>query len=273
MNEKRPSTYKNLIGQKFGRLTVLKEDFIDKKHCIHWLCQCDCGNLVSVRTDQLKSGRAKSCGCLAKEKARENSLINPNKKLKKNIYEVQENGTVFLYNETKTEYAVIDKYSEQFVKNFYWSKDFNGYWRTQVKNNQNIFYLHSFIHTKIYKNEMGTNEIVDHLDRNKSNNLISNLRTATKQENAFNIESTKRSYRKSWNKFIAQIAHNGKHYYLGGYDTEEEANKIYKYVNKLLFGKYSPYFAQNIDISNIQLTKTIKERIEYFENQAATEQH
>lgn len=269
ISRRKPSTYKNLTGQKFGRLTVLNEDFIDKKHCIHWLCQCDCGRITSVRTDQLTSGRTKSCGCLAIEKAKESSLENSNKQRAKNIYEEQSNGTIFLYNKDKSDYTIIDKNAESFVKNFYWSKDSNGYWRTQVKNNQGIFYLHSFIYINVYGNKIKQNEIVDHSDRNKSNNLISNLRPATKQENSFNVEKKNTTYKKSWNKYIAQISYSGKYYYLGGYNTEEEANKIYQYVNKILFGIYSPYFKYNIDISNIILTKTIKERIKYFESQAS----
>lgn len=269
--KRRPATYKDLTGQKFNKLTVLGEDFTDKKHCIHWLCQCDCGRTTSVRTDQLTSGRAKSCGCLAIEKAKESSLDNPNKRYSENIYEEQGNGIVFLYNKDKSDYTIIDKQSIIFTKNFYWSKDSNGYWRTQVKNNQGIYYLHTFIYVNIYNNKIKHNEIVDHFDRNKSNNLIDNLRLATKQENSFNVESNKRSYRKSWNKYIAQITYNGKHYYLGGYNTKEEADKIYQYVNKLLFKKYSPYHEHDIDISNISLTKTIKERIRYFESQASFE--
>lgn len=269
-SRKRPATHKNLIGQKFGRLIVLNEDFIDEKHCIHWLCQCDCGEITSVRTDQLTSSRTKSCGCLAKEKAKESSLENPNKKYGENIYEEQDNGIIFLYSKDKSDYAVIDKYAESFTRKFYWSKDSNGYWRTQVKNNQNIYYLHTFIYINVYGNEIKQNELVDHSNRNKNNNLISNLRPATKQENSFNVEKKNTTYQKNWNKYIAQITHNGKHYYLGGYNTEEEANRIYQYINKLLFEIYSPYFEHNIDISNITLTKTIKERIKYFESQASS---
>ena len=34
---------KNIVGQKFGRLTVIKYLY-SKKHKPYWLCQCDCGN-------------------------------------------------------------------------------------------------------------------------------------------------------------------------------------------------------------------------------------
>lgn len=52
----------NLIGQKFGRLTVLKSESCGSHRT--FLCQCECGNKVSVRGDSLKRGKTVSCGCL-----------------------------------------------------------------------------------------------------------------------------------------------------------------------------------------------------------------
>lgn len=57
----------SIIGKKFGRLMVLELDFIDKSHYTHWKCKCDCGNIVSVRRNQLTSGDTISCGCYHKE--------------------------------------------------------------------------------------------------------------------------------------------------------------------------------------------------------------
>ena len=52
-----------MIGKKFGNLTVL--DLTD--HLIRgtrtYLCQCDCGNLTYVLPCNLKNGNTKSCGC------------------------------------------------------------------------------------------------------------------------------------------------------------------------------------------------------------------
>ncbi len=57
----------DLTGQKFGRLTVLKEHGKDKYGAIEWLCQCDCGKQTIVTGNRLRSGHTKSCGCLNKE--------------------------------------------------------------------------------------------------------------------------------------------------------------------------------------------------------------
>ena len=58
---------KNLVGQKYGRLTVIARAENDKSGHAQWLCKCDCGREVIVQGKCLKSGNAQSCGCLRKE--------------------------------------------------------------------------------------------------------------------------------------------------------------------------------------------------------------
>jgi len=55
-----------MIGNKYGKLTVLKYDSI-KFSQKAYLCQCDCGNTVVVASNNLKKGNSKSCGCVRKE--------------------------------------------------------------------------------------------------------------------------------------------------------------------------------------------------------------
>lgn len=62
----------DLTGQKFNRLTVIERDLRDKRKGTYWYCKCDCGNFTSVLSNYLRNGNTKSCGCLQKEKAREN---------------------------------------------------------------------------------------------------------------------------------------------------------------------------------------------------------
>ncbi len=54
----------NLIGQKFGRLIVIRRADNDKQGKSRWLCLCDCGKEKIIRGNNLKSGNTKSCGCL-----------------------------------------------------------------------------------------------------------------------------------------------------------------------------------------------------------------
>jgi hypothetical protein len=65
----------DLVGKKFGRLTVIMqtEDYITPGggHRSRWLCKCSCGNqdLIVVDGSKLKNGHTQSCGCLQREMA------------------------------------------------------------------------------------------------------------------------------------------------------------------------------------------------------------
>ena len=61
-------TNSNLIGQKYGRLTILEHAGYDNSKKILEKCQCDCGNIKIVRRADLRSGKIQSCGCLGKER-------------------------------------------------------------------------------------------------------------------------------------------------------------------------------------------------------------
>ena len=40
----------NLLGQKFGRLTVIERLENNKYNNARWLCECECGTLTSAIT-------------------------------------------------------------------------------------------------------------------------------------------------------------------------------------------------------------------------------
>jgi hypothetical protein len=63
------SRQEDLTGKRFGRLKVLNIDTSNKKR-VCWICQCDCGNKITVFAFNLKKGNTKSCGCFRKEKSR-----------------------------------------------------------------------------------------------------------------------------------------------------------------------------------------------------------
>ena len=60
----------DLVGEKFGRLTVIKQTQKPegvKNKSRYWECKCDCGNIHIVSTPSLRSGKVQSCGCLNRE--------------------------------------------------------------------------------------------------------------------------------------------------------------------------------------------------------------
>ena len=56
----------NLKGKKFGRLTVIENDRMEKGVRLA-LCLCECGKESDVRVSDLRSGNTRSCGCLSKD--------------------------------------------------------------------------------------------------------------------------------------------------------------------------------------------------------------
>lgn len=64
----------DLTNKKFGRLTVIKRDITKQGAQPYWVCQCECGNVKSIQGAALRSGHTKSCGCLQKDIASQNTL-------------------------------------------------------------------------------------------------------------------------------------------------------------------------------------------------------
>lgn len=124
----------DLTGKKFGRLTVIGLD--DKPgHKTYWICQCECGNMKSVRSDSLKQGAIKSCGCLKKEQDRTNLTANHSHKMSgTRIYEIWQGIKGRCYNKHDARYdryggrgiTVCDEWRDDFEAFYNWSLD-NGY--------------------------------------------------------------------------------------------------------------------------------------------------
>lgn len=58
----------DIIGQTFGRLTVVSRHGQAASGNARWLCSCACGASVAVTGSSLRGGKTKSCGCLATER-------------------------------------------------------------------------------------------------------------------------------------------------------------------------------------------------------------
>lgn len=57
-----------MIGEKFGRLTVVERSENGKCGKRRWLCRCRCGGQTVTSTSNLRSGHSNSCGCIIAEK-------------------------------------------------------------------------------------------------------------------------------------------------------------------------------------------------------------
>jgi hypothetical protein len=88
--------------------------------------------------------------------------------------------------------------------------------------------------------------IADHIDRNKLNNHVNNLRWASHPQNQQNVDIKKTNssgykgvcFHKHRNQFYARIRINGIHKDLGYYDTAKEASIAYETAAKELHGEF-----------------------------------
>ena len=75
--EKKAREHTELIGTRFGRLTVLEYAGTTASRKTTWICQCDCGSITHpIVGANLKRGTTLSCGCLVSDVARSGAEHN-----------------------------------------------------------------------------------------------------------------------------------------------------------------------------------------------------
>ena len=116
-----------------------------------------------------------------------------------------------------------------------------GYIQGWFKNK--LYYLHHLIW--IYHYGKLPEGIIDHINRDKTDNRIENLREASKQQNSWNrsgdtgaVSQFKGVSRKR-DKWRARIVVDGVEHSLGVFETEIAAGLAYKQASRLLQGEYS----------------------------------
>jgi hypothetical protein len=125
-----------------------------------------------------------------------------------------ENGTILRFLKKTKKWRIIKG-----------TKHTDGYLRMRIddkKYNMHRVLAHTFNILDLHDELM-----IDHIDRNRSNNCISNLRPATRQQNMFNQNAKGYTWRKQQKKWEASIKLDGKSIYLGMFDKEKEAHQAY----------------------------------------------
>lgn len=115
-----------MIGNKFGRLTVIEEcEKRSKNGHKCYKCLCECGNTKIIREDTLKSGASKSCGC---------SIGVMHGLSKTRLYKILNGVKNRCYNENTDNYGyyggrgikVCDEWLNDFMSFYNWAMN-NGY--------------------------------------------------------------------------------------------------------------------------------------------------
>lgn len=87
---------------------------------------------------------------------------------------------------------------------------------------------------------------IDHINRDRTDNRLCNLRLATRSQNNMNrrqLDANRSGYRgvsfcKNTNKWVVRIRRDGRYDYLGLYATPEEASKVYDAAAREIHGGY-----------------------------------
>ena len=117
-------------------------------------------------------------------------------------------------------------------------------------------YVHHLVGTMFIPNPENK-KIIGHIDNNRLNNNINNLRYATSQENSMNRKLSSRnssnykgiSYDKQRNKWKAYIRINGKLKHLGYFDNIDDAINARVKKAKEVFGEYINSCEKEININ------------------------
>lgn len=59
--------FKDITGQKYGRLTAVVCVGSDEKGNAMWVLKCECGKTIQTCGNRVRSGKTKSCGCYRHE--------------------------------------------------------------------------------------------------------------------------------------------------------------------------------------------------------------
>lgn len=219
----------DLIGQKFGQLTVIRKT--EERICgqIVWECKCDCGTIVKAIGGNLKNGSVKRCNNCRIDRVRTAR--------KKNDFEVVGN-TVYVSLSNTTDKFICDLDDWEKLKKYCWFKEVQGYVVAMINGKTRKF------HTLITKCPRG--KVRDHINRNKLDNRKVNLRNVSISQNSFNRGLSPRNTsgytgvsKTESGKWFSYIRKDNKLIRLGVYENIEDAISARREAEMKYFGEYT----------------------------------
>lgn len=188
---------KEMIGKKFGRLTVIGVvDNVENKKSL--ICKCDCGSEKTYNKSKLLCGSSKGCGCMRGKTQRHGYYGTPTYRSWYQMIDRCENKNHHAFN----------KYGGRGITVCdLWRKDFMNFFK-----------------------DMGNRPEGTSIDRinNDDGYYPENCRWASNTLQQLNRNSKGCSKKK--NKYEAAITINGKHKYIGVFNTEIDAHHAYEAV-------------------------------------------
>lgn len=147
-------------------------------------------------------------------------------------------------NLTKGKVTIVDDYLYESLSKFKWCVDGRNY--AQRNENNKRITMHLFIY-KMLGIKIPVGYQVDHINRNKLDNRISNFRIVLPRENAINRPLNKNntsSYKgvskhSQCDKWVSQVMVNRKNIYLGLFKDKVDAARAYNTAANNYFGEFA----------------------------------
>lgn len=123
-----------------------------------------------------------------------------------------------------------------------------GYIRGTLKTSRGT--KRAFLHRIVIGNTLGKDEMIDHINGNRLDNRMVNLRVVNTKQNALNKKDTKNGkYRGVYENKVKKIfqtivVFDGKKYYAGYFKDRDEAAIAVEKLRKQLFGEYHNHLNQ-----------------------------
>ena len=142
---------------------------------------------------------------------------------------------------TQDKFAIVDADKYDYLMKWKWSIQNRKYTYYAIRNEgKRPNRRKIFMHNQIMDCPQGLE--IDHKNHKGYDNRVRNLRYGTHSQNCQNRKYINNKYKgvtKAGNKWISRIQCNGQRLYLGRFDNEIRAAKVYDKKAKELFGEYA----------------------------------
>jgi hypothetical protein len=213
----------DMLGKTYGNLSVTAFAGHDCKKRRLWRYKCSCGGEGTANGYDIRSGRTKSCG-----------------KCGRNTYQhLDDYGIIVVSLPNGADFAIC-YFDEARISPFQWHVGGNGYvvaWMSGKK-----IFLHKFLM------EVDDSVLVDHINRDKTDNRRNNLRVANKSLNGANagvrcdnvVTGHKNvKYDRRHNNYAVRVTKDGITHYGGAYKDILDAVQAANDKRRELFGEFA----------------------------------
>lgn len=233
--------FTDLTGKRYGKLVVEKRVTAaeaGKDGNRHWWkCQCDCGNITYVTGGNLLNGTTKSCGCL-KEEPRENLTGR--------------------------------RFGRLIVKGWIPDEDKGIVWECQCDCGNTFYTIGTFLKrgnaiscgcfsketAKIIGNAARANSgAIEGTNVKLIQGALDGKMYATNTSGIRGVGMNSKT-----GKWIASISFKGKRYYLGSFDDKNDAAKVRKKAEDVMFGEFLDYYESELKEKHEEEVEKLKEK-------------